>query len=351
MALSAFVIGGTGLVGAAAVRRLTERGFDVTAGARGIVEPPESLSGLARIVELDRTDDDALVRALGDGVDVLVDVAAYRVEDGEQLVGLSGRIGSLVMISSAAVYADAGGRSFEGASGADDFPDFPVPISERQPTVTAADTGYAPRKAAIERSVLAADDLRATVVRPGAVYGPHDARPREWFFVKRALDRRPYLVLAYRGSSRFHPTAVENLAELVRLAAERPERRVLNCADPEAPTALGIGRAICKTFDHEPAELLLPGSPVDTVGDHPWATPKPFVLDTTEAEITIGWRPVTRYDRAVGATCQWLTERTRDRDWREVLPGAAKYYGGMFDYDAEDAFVAGLTPGERSLDG
>jgi len=347
MALSALVIGGTGLIGAATVRRLAERGFEVTAAARGTVEPPQGLSEQARLIELDRTEDDALSNAVGDGYDVVVDTAAYRVEDAEQLVGLTGRIGSLVVLSSAAVYADAAGRSFEGASGPEDFPEFPVPISERQRTVEPADTGYAPRKVTIERAVLDEDELRATVVRPGAVYGPHDARPREWYFVKRALDRRPYVFLAYRGASRFHPTAVGNVAELIRLAAERPDRRVLNSADPEAPTALAIGRAVSATLGHEPAEVLLPGPPVDGIGDHPWATPRPFVLDTTESEITIGWRPVTRYERAVAPTCEALVERTRGRDWREALPGAAKYYGGMFDYEAEDRFLASL----RSLDG
>src|SRR5215813_12732765 len=113
MALSALVIGGTGLIGAATVHRLAERGFEVTAAARGTVEPPQGLSEQARLIELDRTDDDAV----GDGYDVVVDTAAYRVEDAEQLVGLTGRIGSLVVLSSASVYADAAGRSFEGASG------------------------------------------------------------------------------------------------------------------------------------------------------------------------------------------------------------------------------------------
>ena len=218
-----------------------------------------------------------------------------------------------------------------------------MPLSERQPTVAAGDATYSTRKVAIERALLAADELRASIIRPGAVYGPNDARPREWFFAKRALDRRRFVVLAYRGQSRFHPTAAENLAELVRLAAERPDRRVLNCADPEAPTALAIGRAIGQTLGHEPDEVLLSGPPRAGVGEHPWATPKPLVLDTTDAEITLGWRPVTRYERAVRATCEWLVERTRDRDWRDELPGAAEIYGDLFDYAAEDAFVAGLA--------
>jgi nucleoside-diphosphate-sugar epimerase len=343
VALTAFVLGGTGLVGAAVVRRLAERGWDVTAASRGTLEPPAGLADVARIVAVDRTDDAALGAALGEGVDAVVDCVAMRVEDGPQLVGLRDRYGSLVVISSASVYVDGKGRSFDEATGPDDFPEFPVPISERQPTVEAADATYSTRKVAVERALLAADDLRASIVRPGAVYGPNDARPREWFFVKRVLDRRPYVVLAYRGESRFHPTATENLAELVRLTVERPGRRVLNCADPQAPTALVIGRAIGRVLGHEPDEVLLSGPPRGSAGEHPWATPKPLVLDTTDAEITLAWRPVTRYEHAVTATCEWLVERTRDRDWREALPGVAEIYGNLFDYAAEDALVAGLA--------
>jgi nucleoside-diphosphate-sugar epimerase len=343
MPLTAFVIGGSGLVGAAVVRRLAERGFEVTAAARGRRNPPAGLDEVARLVTVDRSDDAALGAALGDGVDVLVDTAAFRAEDGEQLVALRDRYASVVVLSSASVYTDGAGRSIDEAESPEEFPDLPVPVSERVPTLPAGDATYSTRKVAIERALLGAEGVRPTVIRPGAVYGPHDARPREWFFVKRALDRRPYVVLAQLGESRFHPTAVENLAELVRLAAERPERRVLNCADPEAPTALAIGRAIGGVLAWDPDELLLHGPPRDGVGAHPWATPKPLVLDTTEAEITLGWRPVTRYERAVKATCEHLIEATAGTDWREALPGAAELYGSLFDYAAEDGYLGTLV--------
>jgi len=345
--LSALVIGGTGLVGAAVCRRLAERGFDVTTAARGKTPPPPDLGEAARVVALDRKDDAALRAAVDDGVDVLVDAAAMREEDGEQLVRLQDRIGSLIVLSSASVYTDDEGRSFDEATGPTDFPQLPTPIAERQRTVEPGPQTYSTRKVAIEQRVLAEDALRATIVRPGAVYGPGDARPREWFFVKRALDRRPYVVLAYRGASRFHPAAAENVAELVRLAAERPGRRVVNCADPEAPTALEIGRTIGRTLGHAPDVLLLDGPARKAVGEHPWAVPRPFVLDTTEAELELGWRPVTRYERAVQATCDWLVEAVAGRDWREALPGAAEIYGGLFDYAKEDTFVRSLAGAPR----
>jgi nucleoside-diphosphate-sugar epimerase len=151
--------------------------------------------------------------------------------------------------------------------------------------------------------------------------------------------------LAYRGESRFHTTSVENLAELLWLAAERPGRRVLNCGDPEPPTVVEIGRAIGAAMGAELVEVLLPGPPVDGVGEHAWAVPRPFVVDTSEAELELGYRPVTTYAKAVAKTCEWLVAATDGRDWREVLPNLARQPGDVFDYDAEDAFLAGIRGG------
>ena len=41
--------------------------------------------------------------------------------------------------------------------------------------------------------------------------------------------------------------------------------------------------------------------------------------------------------------CEWLVSATRGKDWREVLTGSAKYMADSFGYEAEDAFVSGLT--------
>ena len=41
--------------------------------------------------------------------------------------------------------------------------------------------------------------------------------------------------------------------------------------------ASDLGRAIAAVLDHELAEVLLPGPPRGSVGDHPWRVPKPFV--------------------------------------------------------------------------
>jgi nucleoside-diphosphate-sugar epimerase len=338
VAKSAFVLGGTGQVGRAVVRRLLEQGWSVTAGARASSLPPD-LTGAAKLVPLDRTKPGALRGTLEDDVDVVVDVVPFTEEDARQLIELTGRIGSIVAVSSAAVYADGEGRSIDTQSEA--FPRFPVPIRERQPTVAPGDESYATRKVAMEQALLAGA-IPTTVVRPGAIQGVGARNPRELYFVKRILDGRRFVPLAYRGATRFHTTSVENLAELVWLAAERPGRRILNCGDPDPPSALEISRAIAASLGHTWTELLLPGAPIGPVGDTPWSAERSIVLDMLEAELEVRYRPVVSYERSVERLSEWLVESLRDRDWREAFPDAAEHYGQMFDYAAEDAFLQGL---------
>jgi nucleoside-diphosphate-sugar epimerase len=343
VARTAFFLGGTGLIGRAAVPRLLGSGWEVVVGSRGRRPVPAELAG-ARTVELDRREDGAVANAVGDGVDLVVDVLPFTADDARQLLSLQGRVGSVIAISSASVYTDHEGRSLDESTGPDDFPDLPVPIPESQPTVAPGSEGYSSGKAAMERTLLDQDALPATVIRPCAIHGPGALWNREWFFVKRALDRRPYVLLAYGGDSRFHTTASVNLAELIRCVAERPGTRALNCAEPEAPSVLEIARVLARLAGHERSELLLPGAPPsETVGNTPWSTPKPFVVDMSAAEREVGYRPVVRYEEWVEPGYEWLLEATRDRDWHEVLPSTARLLGDGFDYEAEDAFVRDLT--------
>jgi hypothetical protein len=105
-----------------------------------------------------------------------------------------------------------------------------------------------------------------------------------------------------------------------------------------------IERATAASLGHDWAEVLI-GEPVDGVGDTVWSAPRPVVLDMTEAEFEVGYRPVTTYERALPETVTWLVEATRGRDWRELMPRAAELMAESFDYEAEDRFVSGLTAG------
>jgi hypothetical protein len=114
---------------------------------------------------------------------------------------------------------------------------------------------------------------------------------------------------------------------------------VINAGDPHAPTALEIARATAAAMGHDWEEVLLAGPERGTLGDHPWNVEAPFVLDMSRAEAELDYRAVTSYEQAVPATIDWLVEAVGDRPWREVL-GGSPYLETMFDYDAEDAFLA-----------
>ena len=301
-------------------------------------------------MRVDRNEAGALDTALGDGADVLVDIVAFEPEHARQLLALGDRAGSVIVVSTGSVYADDQGRTLDEAQSTDDFPDFPGPIREGQRTVPAGDETYSTKKAAIEQILLEQEDLRATIVRPWAIYGPGTTFSREWHFVKRALDKRRFIVLADRGEGLFQTTATENLAELIRLAAERPQHGAFNCGDPDAPRVLEIARAIADAMGHEWAEILVERPEpwvrgTEVVGDTPWSAWKPIVADMTTAELDLRYRPVTTYAEAVPAVCEWLVSATRGKDWREVLTGSAKYMADSFGYEAEDAFVSAFTGG------
>ncbi|WP_322620937.1 NAD-dependent epimerase/dehydratase family protein [Streptomyces acidicola] len=336
------VIGATGQIGRVAVGALARDGWDVTALSRGGGRD-DGWPDEVRVEAADRADDAALASVIGDGCDVVVDMVAYGPEHARQLTSLADRIGSAVVVSSLAVYEDRKGRNFDTQAEPDGFPEYPVPLTEEQRTIRPGETSYSTRKAGLERELLAAADrLPTTLLRAGAIHGPHCRTPRELYFVKRNLDGRPVRVLAYGGKSRFHPASVHNIAELVRLAAAQPGSRALNAVDPDAPTVAEIAAAIDAAMGVSTESVLVEGpAPSPTVGDTPWSVPAPVVCDMSAAERELGYRPVARYAQTLPETVTWIERRLDGRDWREAYPRMAEVYGDLFDYSAEDAWLAG----------
>jgi nucleoside-diphosphate-sugar epimerase len=290
-------------------------------------------------VALDRDEEGAL--SVADGFDLVIDVIPFEPEHARQLLELD--TGALIAISSASVYADEQGRTLDEAQGVDDFPEFPVPIPETQPTVEPGDKTYSTKKVALERILLDSGEVATAIVRPCAIYGRGDRMGREWHFVKRALDRRSHVILTGNGAGHFHTTASENIGELVRLLAGEPRNGAYNCGDPDPPTVLELARAIAAAAGHTFDEALLPEQAVrGELGQTPWSTPKAFIVDMGKAESELGYRPAVTWKDALPRQVEWLISATRDRDWRDVLTRGANYL--QFDYDAEDAFLAERGP-------
>lgn len=343
---SAFIIGGTGQIGTNAARHLAEHGWSVMIGHRGAHEGDPSLSELdVTSVRVDRDDTDALL-TLVDGHDLVLDTLAFEPRHADQLARLAGRVGSVVVISTAGVYRDDDGRNLDTATSEDAFPRYRGPIDESQPTISDGPPTYGVLKARLERALLEVDDLPVSILRPGAVHGPFSSALREWYFVGRVRDHRDHVVLAYDGESRFSPTSTAAIAELTRLCGETPGRRVLNVADDDV-TVSDIARAIFDAMGHDVRLIPVPGAPPNGVGRTPWSTPYPVVLSTQRAKDELGFVPPAPYRETVRDDIEWIVDvvegaRRRQASWRTLFPHLVRRYGAdaWFDYAAEDAFLA-----------
>lgn len=344
MARRAFIIGGTGQIGRAVATKLLDDGWTVTLASRSLsAKPDELIDRGARTVIMDRAEPGALRRALDGGADLLLDTIGYDANDAMQLLEVQGDIGQLATISSASVYCDAQGRSLDEARSSG-FPALPVPITEQQPVVPPGPKTYSTRKVAMERVLLDGAHIPATVLRPCAIHGPHSRHPREWWFVKRLLDRRSHIPVAYEGASRFQTSATVNIAALIAAITNCPITGALNAVDPDAPSVVEIGRTIMAAIGIHAAlvDNADPGYP-PRMGVSPWAVPKPFVLDDTAAR-AVGYEPVADYAGTVPGACRWLMGQPT-QGWRSIFPVLASYPWNLFDYAAEDAWLGSRTAG------
>jgi nucleoside-diphosphate-sugar epimerase len=187
--------------------------------------------------------------------------------------------------------------------------------------------GYGANKVAAEQ-VLLDSGAPVTVLRPSKIHGEGASPAREWVFVKRALDRRPAVFLAHRGTGVEHTTAAANIAALIEVVAHEPGARVLNSADPTALNGLEIARTVARHLGHTWEEVLVDD---DSLGRHPWDRAHPVVLDL-RAAAELGYVPAGDYATTVATEIDWLVHEHPAVD--------DEFFEGYFDYDAEDHYLA-----------
>lgn len=346
MGRRALILGGSGQIGRAVAATLLAAGWDVTLASRGAKPLPRNLTDLgARAVVWNSDEAGRLDPALGQGADAVIDLIAYDVRHGRRLLDVQDDVGAFVVVSSASVYRDDQGRTLDEAA-QNGFPELPDPIPETHPTVAPGEATYSTRKVALEQVLLDEAVRPVSILRPCAIHGLGSVHPREWWFVKRMLDMRPMIPVAYGGQSRFHTTSVRNIAETTLATLSRPGSRILNVGDPEAHTVTRIGALISERLGYGGQIVPLPEDAPKRVGRTPWSVARPFVLDTRAAE-AIGYTPATDYAAEVGGVCEDLIRRAHGADWRTCFPVLAEYPNDHFDYAAEDVFFAGRTMGDH----
>ena len=269
--------------------------------------------------------------------EVVFDTIAFDAKDVERYD--PDRVGRLILVSSASVYCDAGGRTLDEAA-QNGFPQFDGAIAETQATVPAGPETYSTRKIRMEERAIELFGDRVTILRPCAIYGPHSRHAREWWFVKRMLDGRWRIPLSCSGASQFQTTNADLIGDFVVAAVEDCLGGIYNIADATSSTVLEIGRAIAHFLEVDVRFECFEDYPEASVGRTPWSVPRPFVIDGAKAARDGRLAKVT-YEVEAAEAVKWL-QRCCPTDWRTAFPQLAAYPWDLFDYAAEDTVMDAL---------
>ncbi|MFF1478507.1 NAD-dependent epimerase/dehydratase family protein [Streptomyces sp. NPDC058301] len=204
--MKVLVLGSTGYIGSAVVRRLTAEGHQVVHLAKDADRLPAGAPGLVG----DLADPASLRAAVTDDIDAVVNLATPTGDEAVDAAAVDALTERLRGSGRAFVYTS--GVWVLGATG-------DAPVDEDAPTNAIAIVGYRPR---IEQRALATggDDVRAVVVRPGIVYGRGGGIPglmTDW--------AREHGTGRYVGSvaTRWPMVHVDDLAELFVLAVTKAD--------------------------------------------------------------------------------------------------------------------------------
>ena len=303
------VVGGTGFVGGAVVRRLLEGGHAVAAFHRG-----ES-SGGAETIRGDRRDLASHREAFRRfDPEVVLDTIAYTEEDGRTLAGAFRGIAlRLVVLSSQDVYV-AYGRLLRLESGPRDrraaAEESPLRTS-RYPYRVMAKAGemaYDYDKILVESAVLREADRPVTILRLPKVYGPGDPQRR----LRPYLDRMrgpaaPILLDRAKAAWRWTRGHVEDVADAIALAASdaRASGRVYNLGEQDALTEAEWVRAIAAAAGWKGEVREVPREELPVELAEPYDFAHDLSGDTRRIRAELGYQERVGASEGVRRSVEW----------------------------------------------
>lgn len=326
------VIGGTGPTGPFIVNGLVERGHRVTILHSGRHEvdslPPESV---VPHLHADAFDEAAFRDALGERHFDVVFAMYGRLRAIAQV--LVGRTARLFSIGGIAVY--------EGFSDpeCDVFPrGVRIPAHEDGP-LAGPEAARKIRKIRESEEVVFEHHPNATHLRYPYIFGPHQILPREWPLIRRALDKRPYLILPDGGLSLMSSSFATNAAHAVLLAFDRESvssGQIYNVADERQFDLQMVAQLVADELKHEweilslPHAVAYPAYPL--LQNH---SSSHRIVDAAKIRSELGYHDLVDPESALRETIRWQ---------RDHLHGNAatieRNLQDPFDYAAEDALVA-----------
>ncbi|KAB1187617.1 MULTISPECIES: NAD-dependent epimerase/dehydratase family protein [Haloferax] len=311
--MKVFVIGGTGLLGRAIVRRLVDAGHDVTSFQRG--ETDGVLPDAVTRVTGDREDGDALHAAIHDAdPSVVVDLACFDAATARAAVErCADVVDRYVFCSTIDVYHRPPPKN---------------PVTESSPRNPPV-SDYAAGKIAAEDVFFDAhdpDDFDVVVLRPWNTYGEGGTLVHSLgmgsYYIDRIRAGKPIIVHG-DGTSLWGPCHTDDVARAFRGAVERSDvgGRAYNVTSEETMTWNQYHRRVASALDapdptlvHVPTDVLRRVAPDRTrmLRDHfQYST----VFDNTRAISDLGFRYTVDFETGVQRTVEWLDEHDGVDSW------------------------------------
>jgi nucleoside-diphosphate-sugar epimerase len=329
------VLGGTAFIGRRLVQKLLSGGHDVSILNRGGSPAPDGVEQLVA----DRKEPGSMREVLaGHDWDVVYDVSAsVQVASVESIAALleilDGHCGIYEFESSIAAY-----RFGSGA----------FPWREDHPMSRSRPTSYGGHKAAVEkllREQRAQTGLAYTIIRPAAVYGPHNNIPDgEMAMFLRLGQRRPALV-PHDGLVCFPYGHVDDLVDAMFLAANSPAAlgEAFNVT-ADTVTATHYIQTIGEIVGVEPEIITVPDDVLATI-----KTPLPFnhrfqkimhsVLSINKARSVLGFNPKYNFEAGHRQTYEWFLEQGLDK---LDVPMIDPTWNVSWDFGRESELIATL---------
>lgn len=301
------MLGGSRFLGRAIVDAAVANGWDVTCFRRGTT----AISQPVRLVRGDRTKTADLERLAASGQwDAIVDTSAYIPAEVHALAAMLEPVARrYVLVSTVAVYKDWPGQPTNESS-----PTFTCPSGTRDSSLS-----YGALKAGCEAAVVAVfGRARTTILRPGAILGPHDYLGRLPWWLRR-VQRGGRVLAPGRPERPIQPIDVRDVADFALLSASGGAQGVYNVAGPGMVTMADLLNG-CRTATGAEAEF-------EWIDDEPWLASQglsPWTsLPLWRIERGV-WEVDSARARSAGLTSRALTDTiTTTWMWLRNEPGYA----------------------------
>lgn len=327
----ALVIGGTGPTGPHVVNGLLARGYDVTIVHTGRHES-EEIPPQVEHVHTDPFDAEVMMADLG-GRSFDLGVAMYgRLRT--LAPALVGTVGRLVTIG--------GVGAIRGWVEPTDL--FPTGMTVPAPSDTPLAADDEPigkvRRIVATEDVVFEHHPTAIHLRYPMLYGPRQLVPAEWPIVRRAIDRRPHLIVADGGLTLKSTAFTENAAHAVLCAVDHPDAGAgqrFNITDDRGLTIRQMAEVVADELGHRfefvsmPYQLAVSARPV--LMHH---STSHRVVNNERARTVLGYRDIVEPEDGIRLTARWLAENPPSSRAEALLEDP-------FDYEAEDELIARWT--------